>query len=496
MSRDSKKLFECITYAYLDTMKRLLEDGVSVQELDDLGRTPLDRAIRYNLVEFAELLLEYGALISKDAIFYTIERNNIKMLECLIHHGIDFSVQNDRGFTPLVQAVRQESPEIIKLLIASGAANNKTDYADALMYAYINSRPSLKELIVADNTISEFFGYVSIGDLDRVIQHYMPDFRNYALCIASNYGHLNLVKFFLRHNADINFSTIHTPSPLFLAINCFHNTIAFFLLDNGAHPSIELLELAAKKENSSIVKALLAHCYSDDKEKTTALIIAAQKGNVTMVKLLLENGINIDVHDRTTALLEAIKEEGDEPEYEEIVKLLLKNNAHVNLLNQFGDTALSIACHGQNSSIINLLLKHKADVNLPNGGGDTPLINACSHGNIKIVKLLLKYSASVNQKCNGNDTPLLVASNSGYTKLVTLLLEHGADIHARNQEGATSLILAASNGHDKVVKILLEHGATIDDVDSSGKTAIDYAQELCYKKIINFLEEFNMRLQF
>ena len=85
---------------------------------------------------------------------------------------------------------------------------------------------------------------------------------------------------------------------------------------------------------------------------------------------LLEN-LRSDSADGRTALMNAAFEGCDA-----IVDLLLKNNADPNVLDQFGDSALTYACQWDsysNPQVVAQLLAAKADVNYKDSEAKTPL---------------------------------------------------------------------------------------------------------------------------
>ena len=82
------------------------------------------------------------------------------------------------------------------------------------------------------------------------------------------------------------------------------------------------------------------------------------------------------------------------------VRLLLKNNADVNLTCYEGETPLHIAClrHGEEDSIMLVaLLEGGADVKIRDSRGCTPVFAACRRGHLSILRLLVEhYGADIN----------------------------------------------------------------------------------------------------
>jgi ankyrin repeat protein len=74
----------------------------------------------------------------------------------------------------------------------------------------------------------------------------------------------------------------------------------------------------------------------------TALIPASERGHVETVRLLIEAGVDVDHVNKLgwTALLEAIILGNGGPQHSQIVQLLVKSGANVNLADRDGVTPL------------------------------------------------------------------------------------------------------------------------------------------------------------
>lgn len=90
----------------------------------------------------------------------------------------------------------------------------------------------------------------------------------------------------------------------------------------------------------------------------TALIPAAERGHVDTVKTLIAAGVNVDHvnHLGWTALLEAIMLGNGDTRYQQIVDLLIKAGANVNLADRDGVTPLAHAQARGYKTIENALL--------------------------------------------------------------------------------------------------------------------------------------------
>ncbi len=79
------------------------------------------------------------------------------------------------------------------------------------------------------------------------------------------------------------------------------------------------------------------------------------------------------------------------------VNALLELGAGVNVVDNFGITALMYASVNGHIDTVNALLSHGADINFMNARGDTALIEAAKSNHIDIVDVLLKAGADMPQ---------------------------------------------------------------------------------------------------
>lgn len=97
-----------------------------------------------------------------------------------------------------------------------------------------------------------------------------------------------------------------------------------------------------------------------------------------------------------------------------------------NSRNQFGESALHIACQNGNIDIGRLLLHCGANPNLKNRSGSQPLLTAVLNNNTNLVRLLLCHGANPNIKNQASKTPLSIAILNDNADIQSLLLACGA----------------------------------------------------------------------
>ncbi len=196
-------------------------------------------------------------------------------------------------------------------------------------------------------------------------------------------------------------------------------------------------------------------------DKSTVLLYAAEDGCSDMVELLLKNGASLDIQNKrgTTALIAATLDG-----HSDVVRILLENGANINIQDNDGCTALIVASQDGHAETVEELLRHKdIDVNIKNKNGSTALVLAAGWGHSKVVELLLERpDINVNLRSDQGVTALMSAANKGYTEVVKKLLKHkNIDVNIKDNNGLTALMIAALEGRTDVVNLLLKR----DDVN-------------------------------
>jgi ankyrin repeat protein len=152
---------------------------------------------------------------------------------------------------------------------------------------------------------------------------------------------------------------------------------------------------------------------------------------------------------------------------------LVKSGADVKAPNQYGVTALELACTNANPRMVELLLKSGADPNTTSVGGESALMTCARTGSVEAVKALLAAGADVHAKeAKRGQNALMWAAAEGHVAVVEALIGAGASVASRLSSGYTPLLLAVREGRLGVVKALLKAGADVNDtiqpVEASG----------------------------
>ncbi|KAJ6010996.1 ankyrin [Penicillium sp. IBT 35674x] len=187
----------------------------------------------------------------------------------------------------------------------------------------------------------------------------------------------------------------------------------------------------------------------------------------------------------------------------EAVKALLVRNIGVNVPGMY-DTPLTMACRMGSEELVRILLKHDADVNISDPDKWWPLHSACRYYTVTIVEIVLQKSSDVNVKIPDGWTPLHSAARYGETDMVKSILERNPEchlrrldtvtcchslwqpgceenpnIHAKDFEGWTPLHTAARMSKPGVLSMILEKKPDINATDCDDWTALHLT--LCTK---------------
>lgn len=228
-------------------------------------------------------------------------------------------------------------------------------------------------------------------------------------------------------------------------------------------------------------------CYNERKEKTSnkrprkaarqevpmqlddLFLKACQNGQKSVViTFLKKGGINVDKRDQQgfTPLHYACKKGA-----RDIVKLLIENNADVNMASNTSVTPLHFAASLGNQEIIQCLLDAGADVNATDKDGKSILIYSVLAKKVEAAKYLIGKGADVSIKDNENRTAVDYANALG---LPYFIADVSVDsVGETDAYGNTPLHQSCFNGQSEVVKVMLAKGnVDVNAVNNAGETPL------------------------
>lgn len=449
--------------------------GADVNEAQPDGTHPVHWAVYRVDYEVLDALIARKAKVDVSNEFGSTplaeaaKLGDARMVKALLDAGARPDTPNQDGETALMQAIKTGELPVVQMLIQAGADVNAREtfhQQTALMWAATASRNAGEMVKLLLSKGADFKPRALSSDWESQITsepraQYRPVGGLTALLYAARNGCYQCVDALIAAGADVNMPTPEGVTPLMLALDNDHNSVAKLLLDRAANPGVW------------------------DWWGRTALYIA------------IDRKAAVDAPTRGGALGRG----------------------------RGGRGGPSPASSVSSMDVIDALLAAGVDLNpqlnmhRPSRGGNsgrfveeflntgcTPLMRAVIANDIEVAQVLLEKGASPNIEGMGL-TPFLIAAGVGFGGLGTglaastsaggppnpalmdLLLQHGANINAQvtgtltysmrisrapsGTEGMTALHVAAQKDNKDVVRYLLEKGATPGVLDAGGHKPID-----------------------
>jgi len=159
-----------------------------------------------------------------------------------------------------------------------------------------------------------------------------------------------------------------------------------------------------------------------------------------------------------------------------VVKLLIKYGANINIKNNKGESPLFIVCHPYFINLLKYLLNIKNNVNTVDNLGNTILHYVClwyDDDSEEMLNYIIQCGADMNKTNYEGETPLMYSCvNSRNNKYISILVENAADVHKTNNKGETAFLLACKYGNETMINELIKYGVDINKADNDGNTPI------------------------
>ncbi len=176
------------------------------------------------------------------------------------------------------------------------------------------------------------------------------------------------------------------------------------------------------------------------KERNSQLLLASEQGDIDQVRELLN-----------------AKKHG------ELV-------ADVNARGLDDYTPLHHAVSELHTDVVNVLLRRGAKVELVSTSQRTPLHVACFRGNKEIIVSLVKHGSNINAQEKEGNAPAHILSELGFVDALSWLLEQKPDLGIKNQFGETASDLSANV---EIRNLFAQHSKTAAASDGYSRTVVE-----------------------
>lgn len=289
-----------------EILQFLLKNGADPNKKGE-GVHPIIMAITHP--EMIEDLILTGADLSQcsEALEYAVYRMAKETIQLLLKHGVSPDQKNPHGLTPLCTAVRDSHDELVHLLLDKGAdinlkgptypieqAVDKPDLLRILIQrgANVSKVPGILEMAVWRNNITSFRILLNEAHADI---NGIGENRCGALTTAIRDNRMEFLRELISNGADLNMATAD-GLPIIRAAALEDSTILAMLLEAGANVDLRLEDgntalIAAcvhgRKESVRLLMEKGADIELANFWKETAMDIAARQGHDEIVMILL-----------------------------------------------------------------------------------------------------------------------------------------------------------------------------------------------------------------
>ncbi|MDJ1173086.1 ankyrin repeat domain-containing protein [Roseofilum capinflatum] len=507
-----RQLIEAVKHENLSLVQELLDAGANPNVKDGnqhlLEICEYKREIRYELVKAGAWKNNLKTELVM-AIPYGIE-----VVRTLVEKGADVNVQTFSG-TPLSVAAGRGEPEIVSLLIQSGAdLDAKAPLLNALKGKHFEiALELLRE--GADPNITDTFDKTPAIALATAAGNDPKANQVLKALLAAGVNVNQGISGITINDAEVKKQAGEALGTLFKSLEAVGEVWEKIeTLEETDDPEAEakqaLEELEAIKSQSSASPSVQPIHIRD----TVPLILAARCGYAQTVAILLEAGAHPHEKDgeglsafdwatrnQDTQVLDVLRSFGivDTPISQDEILLkaavagavdaarsAIEQGANVDTRDRRRDTRnktpLMLAAREGHVDMVNLLLSAGAHPNLDDlAGGEVPFLLSGSYsadslnqygyqagrtalmlaveaGHRDVVEALLAAKPDLNQQDGLNVTALMIACEKGHLDIVQQLLAEGADINL-NIKGVSALSIAVWEKQEEIAMFLINQGA-------------------------------------
>jgi ankyrin repeat protein len=441
-----------------DAVRKLIETGADVNELEADGSSALLWAVYEQAPDLVSMLLDAGAdpnaanHFGITPLLQASRYGDAGMIKLLLDGGADLSAATRDGETPLMAASRAGGVEAVKLLLERGADPNATEALwdqTALMWATAEGHLDVVDALLDAGADPDHKARVT-ELTKRSTRADFPSGGFTALMWAVRDGDEAIVHRLIDAGADINATDGDGATAMMLAIVNDRFDLAAELLGLGADP----------KADDSLYQAVEMHDATTDWRARDGTRLRADHPNehtaLDLIGLLLGAGADPNkpftgqIH--STSMCCDSKGAGT-PFFRaavaadvEAMKLMIAHGADIEWspkASEAGDTGPTSANAGKTALMV--AMDGGKGVGMAGGPGDIregakpPFREASNRNPVDAVKLLIEAGANVNAVTPKGESALHLAAFDGKLDVVRVLAAGGADLELKNGEGKTAL---------------------------------------------------------
>jgi ankyrin repeat protein len=280
-------------------VRKLLEDGVSVRDVDEGGRTPLHLAACVGNVDIMKILLQYGAEVNtKDGtnratpLHCAASKGHLSSLKMLIRHGADVNAGLNNK-SPLHYAVQSAAVDCVKELLDNNAIPNTPQ-------VYSETPLHVAAALGASEIVALLLSHGAAVNVQYGTDKLTP------LHLAAEDGDAECARLLIEAGAQFSCENHKKQTPLHLAALSQCSETLELLLNRGANPNARDID-GRTPLHSAIVKVsrscecvrLLLNAGADVNRQDlfgyTPLHLAALNEFSTCVMMLLNGGGDVTV---------------------------------------------------------------------------------------------------------------------------------------------------------------------------------------------------------
>ncbi|KAJ7514162.1 hypothetical protein O6H91_23G031100 [Diphasiastrum complanatum] len=425
---------------------------------------------------------------AETALHVASRQGNCAMIAELLIAGAKVNAKSKIGETPLLYATACNHPDVVDLLLCSGA--DPEAGLPLLVAAGQGNEKTCRALLEAG---------ASVDARDRAGSTVL----HHAVAGKS----LPIVQLLLDRGADPNARSSNGNTPILQAV------------DNGCLPIVGLLvqHSGSHKPATEHAQTTLADASTNKatREKAGRTLLHQASKSLPLVQLLLDCGSdpNARSRDGSTLMLQTVTKDSlpitgllDQPSGVNKPTTELGQTTGVDATTKEATTEEYVETAStkkeepptwidETTSITTSI--EQAKIASTKGAQPTGILDAffldesllegARSGNLAMVKLCMARGVVLDTGDQHGWTALHIAATKGHMEIVQLLVAGGAGLNSRDIEGYTPLHCAAEAGHTEIVRFLVEKGANLSSITNKGMAPRHVAAVMEYGSVLTLL---------